>query len=158
MLTTRSPTGRTFGPPAYTLVEVLVTLLIIATALTALLGLQISALSAAQQSQFRSQAGFAAADMAERMRLNQPAVSTGAYLLEVTGSVPDCQGAAACSPEEMAAFDLRQWQQWLSATLPLGRGCIESPLPGYRAITVHWDNSRDGVAEASVRLLAAVGD
>lgn len=154
----RRPKSRVLGPSAYTLVEVLVTLFISATALTAVLGLQISALYAAQQSQFRSQASFAAADMAERMRLNHPAVSTGAYLVTEVASVPDCQDSAPCTPMQMAAFDLWHWQQWLSVTLPRGSGTIEMPYPGYREILVHWDNNRDGDAEAFIRLLTAVAD
>jgi len=133
----------------FTLLEVLVTLLILSIGLLGLAGLQITGLRSGQNSCYRLQATLLAQDLSERMRANKAGVSLGAYDAAPDGaSAADCT-SAVCSPEQMAAYDLAQWQADIAQQLPAGRGEICRGAPSCGAgpaftITIRWDEKREG--------------
>ncbi|WNV06472.1 type IV pilus modification protein PilV [Candidatus Methylospira mobilis] len=133
----------------FTLLEVLVTLLILSIGLLGLAGLQITGLRSSQNSYYRLQATLLAQDLSERMRANKAGVSLGAYDAAPDGaSAADCT-SAVCSPEQMAAYDLAQWRADIAKQLPAGSGeiCRGAPSCGTGpafTVTIRWYEKRAG--------------
>ena len=106
-----------------TLIEVLVTLLVTTIGLLGLAALQLNALQATADSGQRSQAIWLMQDLVERMRAN-PRADDSKYLTAVTcgtspeqcAPTPDNASSAACTPEQMAYFDLWEAQCRYSST------------------------------------------
>jgi type IV pilus assembly protein PilV len=116
----------------FTLVEVLVTLVIFAFGMLGVAGLQMISLGNMDSAQFRSTASLKAAEMAERIRANGGTGYDG-----VIGADNKCrtghynsrnEPSLACTPAEMAADDVWDWNQELAHRLPSGSGmvCIDS--------------------------------
>ncbi len=132
----------------FTIVEVLISLLILSVGLMGLASLQVVGLQNTQGGAQRAQAAFLAYDITDRMRTNPAAVTAGSYNLAapVPGQVAivmvDCFGAAAnCSAAEMAAHDLGQWQTQLGAYLNNGTGAIATVDNGTTTlvtVTIQW--------------------
>jgi len=134
----------------FSLIEGLVTLLIIAVGLLGIMGLQLNALRNTHSASIHSQAAIYASDMIERIKANNAIAKTGSYNVAagaagggvVAGSAANCV-SAACTAIELASFDVSEWQQSLSDNLPLGQG--EITLAGTTLnITIRWDDDRDG--------------
>jgi type IV pilus assembly protein PilV len=136
------------------MIEILVTLFIIAAALLGTVGLQIYAMKMNQGGQFRSQAVFLSADIAERMEANKIAAVAGQYQVAAgaaTVMTTDC-AAAACDSNALAAFDLNQWQDAITALLPQGSWEIQLTAAGNPAtytIVVSWVDRRTGTQYAT---------
>lgn len=131
-------------PRGFTLIEVLVTVIILAIGLLGLAGLQLSGLRATHTAYHTSQATIAADEIIDRMRANRDVAEAGGYdlALEIEPPPASCLGATVgCDPETLAAADLREWRQGLSMHLPLGLGAVERQSNGVRVV-VQWDDSR----------------
>lgn len=123
----------------FSLVEVLVALVILAVGLLGLASLQMLSLQYNTDSYIRTQATVLVSDLADRMRNNLTALSSGNYTVPTaldadnkitayntcgtTGGACDCTGTggggiAGCSPVNLALFDLGTWYQRIDATLP----------------------------------------
>jgi len=127
------------------LIEVLVTVLILAIGLLGLASLQANALQMNQGANMRSQATGLAYDIADRMRANRPAALDGDYDTD-WADVPDC--AVPNLDGDIANRDLTEWRLALACALPQGQGRITT-TGNTMSIQVRWDNSRleDGVAD-----------
>lgn len=138
----------TSGQHGFTLIEVLISALILSIGLLGLAGLQSKALRYNTSAYMVTQATSLAYQIADRMRAN-PA---GDYTLANLGSshsAASCQGAVtACTPAQMVAFDLNEWKRNLRAALNAGDGAIHYSAPVY-TITIVWDDNRDGDANDS---------
>lgn len=143
----------------FTLLEVLVALLILAIGLLGLAGLQFSALRGNTQSYERSQALALINELFDRMRAHRVSAAEGRFNLEPfedRGSPADCE-QAPCTPEEAAEFELAQWLQRLSETLPGATASIQQKcapdIPCVQRSTlvvrVLWDENRAAVSDAS---------
>ena len=141
----------------FSMIEVLVTLLIISLALLGTAGLQAYSMRLSQGGQFRTQAVFLAADLAERMEANRAGAvdATGPYVL-ATGNVPNALStacdAAACGAVALAAYDLSQWQNAIAATLPQSSWTVARTVagnPSTYTITVGWVDRRQEATNAS---------
>jgi type IV pilus assembly protein PilV len=144
----------------FTLIEVLVSVVILGVGLLGLAALQTTNLSNNQSAYFRSMATQFAYDISDRMRGNRVGVNAGNYN----------NGAAAnnnciannCTAAQMAAADLFQWNTALQQ-LPAGVGivCLDATpgdgtavgLPGSAAcsntgniyaVKIWWDDTRSG--------------
>ena len=154
-----------------TLIEVLVSLLILSVGLLGMVGLQTMSLRNTQTAYLRTQATVMTADVIERMRANAQGVRAGSYDDGVGALTAACLTVTGCAPNLLAAHDIAEWQAALAADLPSGAGvvCIDStPDDGTPAanacdgigvnyvVKVWWDDNRDGVANqraiVSVRL------
>lgn len=123
-----------------TLIEVLVTMFLVAVGLLGTVGLQIAATRYQQTSFMRSQALTEAQGITEKIRANQfaltaasPAAPANQYLATTTyassGVLPDdpecgLTGQTACTSQQAAQRDIREWRQSLLQKLPGGRGSI----------------------------------
>ncbi len=144
----------------FTIIEVLISLLILSVGLLGLASLQVVGLQNTQGGAQRAQAAFLAYDITDRMRTNPAAVTAGSYNLAApvtTGMggmgapnpapivMVDCFGAAAnCSVAQMAAHDLGQWQTQLGAYLNAGTGAITTVDNGTTTqltVTLQWSDA-----------------
>jgi type IV pilus assembly protein PilV len=128
----------------FTLVEVLVAMLILATGLLGLAGLQASSLGNNQSAFNRGQATQLAYDLADRIRANKAGIVTYQTVNPAgAAGVPACLTVAGCSPANMAQNDLYEWNNAIVATLPNGSGSIAVELSMF-TISITWDDDRDG--------------
>ncbi len=137
------------GQQGFTLIEILVSLIILAVGFLGLAALQSSSLQGTQNTYFRTQADLLANDMAERMRANRAAVQDGEYEFDggAAPADPGCGGAGAdCDSAEIAAADLNEWLNWVQNALPAGDAIISQPLAGLWTIQMMWDERRNGAA------------
>lgn len=144
----------------FSMIEILVTLVIIATALLGTAGLQAHALKTSKGSEFRNQAIFLSADIIERMEANKAEAVAGNYAVAAgPGAVnTDCDVKGTCTGPVLTAYDLANWQAQV-AKLPSGLGSIVLTTPGNPAtytITVSWTD-RASAAAAQAGVVAGVG-
>lgn len=132
----------------FTLIEVLVTLLVLSIGFLGVASLHAVSLQQTHSSNFRSQAELLLRDMADKMRNNASAARQGLYLHEgaaIGGDAMACLGSDAnCSSEEMAQADLAEWTQRLADPLlmPNGRGKItQAAVDGLFTLTVSWSET-----------------
>jgi type IV pilus assembly protein PilV len=131
----------------FTMLEVLVTIVIVSFGLLGIAGLQIFALKNSQSAGFRSAASQQASNLIERIRANPVGATAYGYNLPNTSfyttAVANCGAAAGCSAADLAKNDAYQWKQQLAAALPSGAGivCIDStPNDGTSASSSACDN------------------
>ncbi|HEX2830953.1 MAG TPA: type IV pilus modification protein PilV [Burkholderiales bacterium] len=103
----------------FSMIEVLITMFVIAMALLGTAALQAYSLKVSQGGQFRTQAVMLATDLVERLAANTAAAAAGNYVatLPSSSTVSDCS-ASACSPQQMAQYDLARFQDHMQAALP----------------------------------------
>jgi type IV pilus assembly protein PilV len=141
----------------FTLIEILVTVLIMGIALLGLAGMQAVGLQQSQSTYFRTQADLLARDLADRMRATrngaapevdatgQRDANNGFYLFG-GGAAPAgaCVGANAdCTAEEMAEQDLSEWVGAVN-DLPAGDAFVTAESPSLLRIQIVWDERRNG--------------
>ena len=133
----------------FSLIEVLVTILILSFGLIGVAGLLVSGVSNAASSESLAKANQLAADMADRIRANPAAAlsASSEYLLNdssTTAAKPDqWTGAIPSSPTTIALQDKKAWMESLAAQLPQGRGRIFNTVGGGARqinIQVAWAN------------------
>ncbi len=121
-----------------TLIEVLITVLVLSIGLLGMATLQFDAMKLNHDSFLRSQAVNLAYDMSDRIRSNRSAARDGDY-----DDQPAPTGADAT-----AAADIASWQANLAAALPTGTGTITRNSEEF-TVQVCWDESRGGGAPAT---------
>ncbi|WP_404368374.1 type IV pilus modification protein PilV [Marinobacter sp.] len=115
----------------FTLIEILVTMVILAVGLLGLAGLVMDGMRNNQGAYLRTQASILAYDMADRMRANHSrATGGGDYAgfstVGASTAIPACTtDAAGCTPAEQAIADKAQWTSQLQ-----GVGAGMAVLPG----------------------------
>ncbi len=148
------------------MIEVLVTLLIISLALLGTAGLQAYSMRLNQGSQFRTQAVFLVSDLAERMEANRQAAIAGTYATPASGvptAINNGCTVGVCSAVELAAYDLSQWQNAVSTTLPQSEWTVTQTTagnPSTYTIRISWvdrmvDTAQSFVAGSDVGVNAA---
>ena len=145
-----------------TLIEVLVSLLILAIGLLGMSGLQTVSLRNTNSAYLRTQASLNSNDVVERVRANLQGVEAGSYNGVAGAVTAACNTVAGCTPAQLAANDIAEWKAALAADLPSGAGtvCADSTpedgtaaanacdgLGTLYAVKIWWDEDRDGSAE-----------
>jgi type IV pilus assembly protein PilV len=125
------------------LLEVLVTLVILAIGLLGLAGLQATGLKNNLSAYHRSQATQLSYEIADRMRANVAGISS--YVSGTPTATASCGTTTGCSAENMAKNDLFEWNAVLADVLPSGVGTITQSGAIY-SISVTWDDDRDGTS------------
>jgi type IV pilus assembly protein PilV len=103
----------------FTLVEVMVTMVIMSVGLLGMAGLQITGLKSTSGAGNRTSAAILVSDLAERMRGNTTAVDNNVFLdVDSSDDIDYCAAyhngtiavaAVSCTPAQLAAFDLNAW-------------------------------------------------
>jgi type IV pilus assembly protein PilV len=134
----------------FSLMEVLVTVLVLAIGLLGLASLQLNALRNSTSAYERSQATILAYEIVDRMRTNRTAARAGAYdiALEEDAGAADCIGAT-CSPDELAVFDVAQWKGDVARLLPAGDAAVATNA-GVVTVTIQWTDDRATAGAAPV--------
>jgi type IV pilus assembly protein PilV len=113
-----------------TLIEVLVSMLIIMLGILGALGLKVASTKVAAESNLRSSAAMHAQDMFERMRANATRANNNEYNTTM--------GDALTTPATtIAQTDLLEWYQRLDANLPSGTATINVSL-SQTTVTIQW--------------------
>lgn len=149
----------------FSMLEILITLVIVATALLGTAGLQAHALKTNAGGQLRNQAVFLAADIAERMEANKVQAVAGGYALAQGAAIPAistaCNGAP-CTAAQLAQYDLGNWQAAISAVLPQGTGVITQTTAGNPvtySIVINWvDRATNQVSAGSAVANGGLGE
>ncbi|PPI78975.1 type IV pilus modification protein PilV [Marinobacter flavimaris] len=148
----------------FTMIEILVTLFILAIGLLGLAGLLFEGMRNNQGSYLRTQASILAYDMADRMRANSAEAQGGSYGGFSTATIqsttlPACTGqTAGCTPSDQVTVDQVEWTLQVQGTggdmamLPGGVGTIaHDATSGIYTVTIQWDEaSRAGDAGESI--------
>lgn len=122
----------------FSLIEVLVTMFLIAIALLGSAQLQAYSIKVTQGGQFRGQAVILGTDLLERIEANNAGAIAGVYrasLPAAAESAPDCS-AGPCTAAQMAAYDLGRFQQALSRQLPEAGATVDFTGAGPYVYTV----------------------
>jgi type IV pilus assembly protein PilV len=114
------------------LIEVLITLLILSTALLTLASLQTRSLQYNQGSYFRSQANQLGYDMLDRMRANSTNLAAYQTPVQVATKNPVAVGA-------LATIDVSQWMNDIATNLPQGQGGVDCNVNRVCLITIRWN-------------------
>lgn len=149
-----------------TLMEVLISLLVLSFGMLGMAGVQGVSLRGNQAAYYRTMATTLSTDIVERLRANLSAVDDGSYN-DVTGvATATCFTMVGCTDTQMAAQDILDWTASVAAALPLGTAvvCLDStPTDGTAAATacdsagsiyaikLWWDDDRDGTADQIFR-------
>jgi type IV pilus assembly protein PilV len=129
------------------MIEVLVTMVIIAFGLLGMAGLQMRMQTSEIESYQRSQALLLLNDMANRISTNRTAAVLGAYLV-AAGSPVGADMTCSTTPGTVAERDLSEWCNALKGSAETlgssnvgamvgGRGCVES-VDGDYLVTIAW--------------------
>lgn len=105
-----------------TMVEILITVLVVAVGLLGLANMQLASLRASHSAQMRSIVTQLTYDIGDRMRANLAARAS--YLnVGAPAAAVDCS-TAPCTSDQLAAYDLTQWSAMIKALLPGGVGIV----------------------------------
>ena len=128
-----------------TMIEVLVTILILAVGLLGLSATQVMSLKNGNNAHHRYLAALASQEMAERMRGNPDGVELGNYDNKTVNgkdeSPVDCSNK--CTAVQLANLDLYDWGQVIATNLPSGTGEI-SRNGNVITFTVNWKEQHTG--------------
>lgn len=146
----------------FSLIEILVTILILAIGLLGLAGLQTRMLTTELESFQRSQALVLVQDMVNRINANRDAARGDDYSASTVYGTGSTLGDSGCTQAETAARDLCQWSQSLKGAgvddagnavgaMIGARGCIETLSGAEKSevvlrVTVAWQGMSPSVA------------
>jgi type IV pilus assembly protein PilV len=133
----------------FSMIEVLISLVLIAVAMFGQAGLQLNALKFSKSGALRMQAVLLSAEIAERMESNKTGAIAARYVV-ATSSTPssasiDCL-TTACNSTALADYDLADWQTRVAATLPGSSWQIAQTTtgnPSTYTIVLSWQDRRD---------------
>jgi len=141
--------GRRRRQTGFTLIEALVTMIVIALGLLGNAALIVNAAKLNKGGSFRTQAVAMSQDIAERMEANPAGALAGAYA--ATGSAQSTASAdcttSRCTADSFAAYDLANWQATLANALPgaswtISQTSAAGANPSVYNIQVSWTERR----------------
>jgi type IV pilus assembly protein PilV len=125
----------------FTLLEFLITLLIVSFALLGIAALIGSSLKYNQSAGYRSEAVILAGDIIDRMRANRAAAegaNPSPYTLGIATTTPVCTAAST-----VATCDLNAWRSELATSFPSGTGSVALDAATNKVtVVVRWNDSR----------------
>ncbi len=146
------------------MIEVMISILVLALGVIGAAGMQLAALRTSQQSAFQTVALELAAEMADKMRANDTQMRQvdnqflGVDFRSEGNNEPAaprvmCYSSSAnCSAEELARFEIYEWEKRVKASLPGGRAliCRDASPWDSAAGALTWDCSGSAVGSASL--------
>jgi len=138
----------------FTLIEILITLIIMSIGLLGMASLQMNSLRSNQGAYLRSQASMLSYDMADRMRANSVRAIAGDYNgFDTDGTVPSDPGcidaATGCSAAQQSNTDMFEWASRVNGTgagialLPAAQGTITRGAGNLFTILIDWTETGD---------------
>ena len=129
-----------------TMIEVLVTIIIIAVGVLGAAALQVTTLKNLSSSHSASVAAIVAQDFSERMRANPDAALADNYnLSEAPTTTTDCVTNACATAADLANYDKETWWAQVTTVLPSGSGEVtRNAGTDTFVLTVRWDEDRSG--------------
>jgi len=133
----------------FTLIEILITLIIMSIGLLGMASLQMNSLRSNQGAYLRSQASMLSYDMADRMRANAERGIAGDYNgFDTAGTVPTDPGCmdsvAGCTAAQQSDTDKFEWASRVNGTgagialLPDAKGTITRGAGNLFTIEIDW--------------------
>jgi len=126
----------------FSMIEVLITLVIIALTLLGTVGMQAYAMKMSQGGQLRTQAVILGMDIIERIEANNDGAIAGSYVASTlpTSFSTDCY-SDPCAAAALSAYDLYQFQAKLSAQLPSASATISvsGAGPWVYTVAINWE-------------------
>lgn len=125
-MNTLSPSGIRQRTGGYTLVEVMVTVMVLSIGLAALGLLQVITVQNTYNANNRAMAVMSAEAMIDRVRANIQGYELGAYtsLTAPTGSATACNSGSPCDFATIATSEYETWNLELAQNLPQGTGVL----------------------------------
>lgn len=122
------------------LIEILISLLVIATGILGLTGLQANSLASNRAAYYRTQATILAYDIIDKQRANKTEALADNYVIDLNTTAPTTTCTTSCTTADITAMDLTQWRNSLSTELPGGNGSITpiADIEGAYQVTVQW--------------------
>lgn len=127
----------------FTLLEVLVTMVVLSLGLLGYAGLQMASLKNSASAYQRSQATILAYDIIDRLRANKTQAVAGGYNIAI-GAVGGGAG--------VAGQDLVDWKTLVGNALPGGDAAITVDATGNVLIQIQWTDKRDRSVGANTNL------
>lgn len=155
--TTRPQNRRRRGlQSGFTLIEVMVTVFVMAVGMLGVAGMQAVSVRESQNTYYRTQADLLASDMVDRMRANRTGSRSGndnGYLAAAPVGSANC--SSTCDEDNMADFDLKEWHDALTAsslptaaaTITLNQDLLNPAgvtIGSVYTVQIFWDENRDG--------------
>lgn len=135
----------------FSMIEVLVTLLVVMFGLLGLAGMQLMAVNNTEVARYKNIATIMASSMAAKMQTNTGYWGTPPTTISVTGSTltggptgsagTTCVGTPCTQASDVAFADLISWGNAMATGLPSGSGtisCTLNPSPAVCTVTVTW--------------------
>lgn len=126
------------------LIESLIALIVATLSIMGILGVQMRTLTDTQAGVRRAQAIRLIEDLSERLQNNPDALNNlSAYTASPTAS-ENCE-TATCTPAKLATYDIKQWRDKVSKTLPSGaQATVFIPQGGARqlGVLIGWSENR----------------
>lgn len=140
----------------FSLVEVMVTLVVVSVGMIGIAALYGQGLGAGRTALFRTAAVNLTADMADRIRLNR--LGGAAYNGPAANNNCDAGGGVNCPPAQMAAHDLWAWGQLVQQSLPNGVGAVAfvAGVPSTYTIQVTWQEAGTGIPAVNFQIAIQV--
>jgi len=140
----------------FTIVEVLVSVIVAAFGLLGVAGLLAKSAAYSNTAHARTVVTQKIYSLVDRMRANPKGVADGNYNTEDASSAGSSLKCTACTPAQMAAYDLYQWSQELRAPpgeLPGGKGSVEQvPNTNRFTIKVTWNTPSQDPAKKNTTI------
>lgn len=130
----------------FTLLEVLVSIVVLSIGLLGMAGLIASGLKSNHMANYRGHATMLADDILDRMRANKT-------LAEASGFDTPLGAACTAAITTIEGYDCAEWKVAVASELPNGDGAVAVDINGNATITIQWssglDENQDGTVNAS---------
>jgi type IV pilus assembly protein PilV len=148
----------------FSLLELLVTLVILSVGLLGLGLMQTTGLGLTKSAYARTQAMMLASDIADRIRANEASAASYVATTATTLAEPGCIAGVTCSGTDLAASDLSDWSNRVITELPGGKGQILDPTSaavacagnaattvtnGFMRVLVTWNEANGPTADVN---------
>lgn len=140
---TRILTPRIKTNKGFTLLEVLITMVVMSLGLLGFAGLQMASLKNSASAYQRSQATVLTYDMLDRMRANRAQAVAGTYNIAF---------GASSGGSGVAGDDLVAWKAVVENNLPGGDAAITVDAAGNALVQIRWGDKRDRSASDDTTL------
>jgi type IV pilus assembly protein PilV len=132
--------------PGFSLLEVLITVVVISIGLLGLAGLQFAGLRASNSAQDHTRATLLAQDIAERIHANPGSGYNGINLDSASSVTPvSCDAGSDCDSSTLRRYDEYQWKQAIDrpllANLQLKIEHFGADPDDFYTVTINWGNA-----------------